>query len=36
MTEKCFNKCVTKPGTNLDTSEMVFRFHLSIFGIYFF
>ncbi len=33
MTEKCFNKCITKPGTNLDSSETVF--HLSILRIYF-
>lgn len=23
MTEKCFKKCVSKPGTSLDSSEQV-------------
>lgn len=27
MTEKCFKKCVTKPGTSLDSSEQVHDFN---------
>lgn len=23
MTEKCFKKCISKPGTSLDSSEQV-------------
>lgn len=33
MTEKCFKKCINKPGTSLDTSEQVhtFQYNHSIF-----
>lgn len=31
MTEKCFKKCISKPGTSLDASEQVSKYQLTIF-----
>lgn len=30
MTEKCFKKCISKPGTSLDSSEQVSIYNVNI------
>ena len=33
MSEKCFKKCINKPGTSLDSSENVRKTNLIIFKL---